>query len=139
MKQGKIFNVIKVTPPGHVLTYEFDYYVWIYAKDFKNIFGRQRNMSGRGHYVKLLSGSKTIYRAVETTGWTGVKASTVGLSYNSLCDLGIDIKRINNNRVIIKRVSTFRYLWFHPDYTQRWTCRFACLSFLVGLLLGAIL
>ena len=130
------FNFIEVTPPGHSLTEAYDKYVWIYAKNFKEIYGGSRLKAGKKNCLKISYGKKSIYRFIETTGYKGVNTTTIGLSYNSLCDLGVDPYTKKDIKLKVKPVNSFILMFHHPDTSLRISFLTAILTFLVGLIIG---
>lgn len=129
------FNLILVTPPGHVLTYEYDYFVWIYSYDFKVIFGETRKMvRGKKNYVKIINKDRVIYREIESTGYKGLGKSDIGLSYNSICDLGLDPQNTTNYKVKVCPISTFMYMLHHPNRTQSLPIWISVISLIIGLI-----
>lgn len=129
----KIYKVTKVDPEGHLFTDRYEHYAWIFPHSYKDIFGKKRKKT-KGSYVKIEHGSKCIYRIIETTGTKKVNPGTVGLSYNSLCDLGIDPCNIDDTEVTISPVSTYSFLRHHPDEAQKLPYRIALFSLYVGAL-----
>lgn len=127
----KIYGVTRVDPEGHQFTDKYAHYAWIYAPDYEDIFGAKRKLTN-GSYVKIEHGSKCIYRAIETAG--KVKRETIGLSYNSLCDLGIDPRDVENTKVTISPSCTYNFLRHHPDEAQKLPYRIALFSLCVGAL-----
>lgn len=129
------FNLIHVTPPGHVLTYEYDYFVWIYSHDFKEIFGETRKTArGKKNYVKIINKNKVIYREIESTGYKGLGRSDIGLSYNSICDLGLDPKNTTDSKVKVCPISTFMYMLHHPNRAQSLPIWISVISLIIGLI-----
>lgn len=127
----KIYEVTRVDPEGHEFTDKYAHYAWIYARDYEDIFDAKRKLTN-GSYVKIEHGSKCIYRAIETAG--KVKHETIGLSYNSLCDLGIDPRKINSAKVTITPSCTYNFLRHHPDDAQKLPYRIALFSLFVSIL-----
>ena len=127
----KIYGVTRVDPEGHEFTDKYAHYAWIYAPDYEDIFGAKRKLTN-GSYVKIEYGSKCIYRAIETAG--EVKHETIGLSYNSLCDLGIDPRNAESAKVTITPSCTYNFLRHHPDDAQKLPYRIALFSLCVGIL-----
>ena len=105
MQETRIFKATQADLPGNCLTYEYDNFAWINSSNFREIFGLSRTFSGRHNHVKISFGGKSVYRTVETAGSNGVNKDTVGLSYNSLCDLGCDPSEMGNVEVTIEPVS----------------------------------
>lgn len=141
---GIPFKVVWVTPPGHVITYAYDHFVWIQSSNFKTIFGKPRKQSGKKNFVKISFDSgeiRSIYRIIETAGYKGISQGFIGLSYNSLCDLSIPpSKKISSSyKVYVKPVSSFCFMLHHPDTIQRLPFLISVISFIVGLLLGLLL
>lgn len=130
------YNVIKVTPPGHTLTYVYDYYVWIHPSSFKDIFGLKRIQSGKRCYVKITNGNHHIYRAIETAGYQGVTKATIGLSYNSICDLKLKPNSPNNVSVKVKPSYALFYLLHHPDSVPKTTFIVSLVTCVIGILIG---
>ena len=129
----KIYGVTRVDPEGHQFTDKYAHYAWIYAPDYEDIFGAKRKLTN-GSYVKIEHGSKCIYRAIETTGTDDVNSETIGLSYNSLCDLGIDPRNTDDTKVTISPSCTYNFLRHHPDEAQKLPYRIALFSLCVGIL-----
>ncbi|MBR4119695.1 MAG: hypothetical protein IKK64_06410 [Bacteroidales bacterium] len=138
MRTSKLFSCVKVPPPGHCFTDVYDNYVWIYAKNFQLIFGENRLRSGKRNCLKISYGNKSIYRFIETTGYTGVDAKTIGLSYNSICDLGINQKELPSVELKVKPISAFQLMFHHPDSSQKVSFLTAIITFLVGLIIGYV-
>lgn len=130
----KIYKAIKIDPEGHRFTDRYEHYAWISPHSYKDIFGKKRKET-KGSYVKIEHGSKCIYRIIETTGTNGVskEESTIGLSYNSLCDLGIDPRDVENTKVTISPSCTYNFLRNHPDDAQKLPYRIALFSLCVGI------
>ena len=129
----KIYGVTRVDPEGHQFTDKYAHYAWIHPTNYEKIFGKKRKLTN-GNYVKIEHGSKRVYRVIETTGTKGVSSRTVGLSYNSLCDLGIDPRKITSVKVTISPSCTYNFLRHHPDEAQKLPYRIALFSLCVGIL-----
>ena len=116
---GIPFKVVWVTPPGHIITYPYDHFVWIQSSNFKTIFGRPRKQSGKKNFVKISFDSgeiRSIYRIIETAGYKGISQGFIGLSYNSLCDLSISPVSYTHLHLILPKfhfVPTWRILYAH--------------------------
>lgn len=136
MQKTRIFKATHVGPPGNCLTYEYDYFVWIHSSNFREIFGSPRTLSGRRNHVKISYGGKTIYRTIETAGCKGVNKDTVGLSYNSLCDLGCNPRDLENVELKIEPVSGYTYLLNHPDSDRRIAQKTALAIFIIGTIVS---
>lgn len=129
------YSLVQVKPQNTLFTQAYDHYVWIYAKNYSQICGSSRKLSKR-HYVKIKLGRKCIYRALETAGDTGVSSSSIGLSYNSLCDLGIDPNNTSYISVYITPVRAICY-WFHQsDSMAKYSVWFSIAAFIIGLVIG---
>ena len=141
MHKTRIFKTIKIDPPGHSLTYEYDYFVWIQSSDFQKIFGKLRKLKrkGRRNHIKISYGKKSIYRTVETAGHKGVTSGTVGLSYNSLSDLGCDPKNPAAAELKIRPAWGWECLLFHPDSSLRIPFWATIISFVLGVVLSAVI
>ena len=129
---------IQVNPPGHIITAPYDQYVWIHSSQFKSIFGKDRLRSGDHNCVKITNGKRSIYRYIETAGYTGITHSCIGLSYNSLCDLGIKLNKTSQNQINIKisPVNVLDFMLHHPDKSQKVPFLTSIITFLIGLILG---
>ena len=138
MQKTRIFKATQVDPPGNCLTYEYDYFVWIHSSNFREIFGSPRTLSGRRNHVKISYGGKTIYRTIETAGCKGVNKDTVGLSYNSLCDLGCNPRELENVELKIEPASGIMSLLHNPDSAKRISFLTTLASFVLGLIVGIL-
>ncbi len=129
------YSLVQVRPQNTLFTQAYDHYVWIYAKNYSRICGSSRKRSKR-HYVKIKLGRKCIYRTIETAGYTGVNKDSIGLSYNSLCDLGIDPNNIPNISVDVTSARAICY-WFHQsDSMAKYSVWFSTAAFIIGLAIG---
>lgn len=138
------FNVIRVDPSGgNKFTENYDFYAWIQAGDYETIFGIKRRLKRRGKkkYIRIEeSKSKNkIYRTIETAGQGGLKKSSVGLSYNSISDLGLKPNNLTDARVTIKPIHPFTFMLNNPDEVQKYTVWLSLATFALGLIIGQIL
>ena len=136
MRNKNFYSFIEVTPPGHMLTGDYDKHVWIYAKNFKEIYGDSRSETGKKNCLKISYGKKSIYRFIETTGYQGVNSKTIGLSYNSLCDLGIKPNTQEDIQLQVEPTSAFMLMFHHPDSSQRVSFLTSIITFILGLIIG---
>lgn len=131
------YSLVQVRPQNTLFTQAYNHYVWIYAKNYSRICGSSRKRSKR-HYVKIKLWRKCIYRTIETAGYTGINKDSIGLSFNSLCDLGIDP---NNTSFILVDITPVRaiYYWFHQsDSMAKCSVWFSIATFIIGLIIGYI-
>lgn len=134
---GKTYSLVQVRPQNTLFTQAYDHYVWIYSMNYKRIYGKSRKQS-KHHYVKIKLGRKCIYRTIETAGYTGVNNNSIGLSYNSLCDLGFSPNNIPNISVYVIPVHAICY-WFHQsDNMAKYSVWFSITTFIIGLIIGYI-
>ncbi len=139
MQETRIFKATQADLPGNCLTYEYDNFAWINSSNFREIFGLSRTFSGRHNHVKISFGGKSVYRTVETAGSNGVNKDTVGLSYNSLCDLGCDPSEMGNVEVTIEPVSWSTYLLNQPLSAWSVAQKAALAIFIIGTVVSILI
>ncbi len=139
MQETRIFKAVQTDLPGNCLTSEYDYSVWINSSNFREIFGPARSLSGRHNHVKISYGGKTIYRTVETADGKNMDKDTVGLTYNSLCDLGCDPGELQNVEVTIEPVSWCTYLLNQPLSAWSVAQKAALGIFIIGIAVSIII
>lgn len=142
MNISQRFSLVRVNPTG-MFTDKYDSYAWIQACDYKTIFGdkRKMKMAGKKKYVQIsdLSGENKIYRIIETAGYKGITKSAVGLSYNSIADLGLNPNNLTDAKVEINPIHPFKFILNNPDQAQKCTVWLSLVTFILGVFLGAIL
>jgi len=139
MQETRIFKAVQADLPGNCLTSEYDYSVWINSSNFREIFGPSRPLSGRHNHVKISYGGKTIYRTVETTDGKSMDNDTVGLTYNSLCDLGCNPEEPENVEGTIEPVSWCTYLLNQPLSAWSVAQKAALAIFIIGTVVSIVI
>lgn len=134
-----MFKVVRVRPAGHVLSYKYDSFVWINPQELRQLVGSKVKVSGNGCYLKISYQGKTLYRAAETAEYQGVEGGTIGLSSNSLSDLGLTNAPLEEAELEVRPAYALSYYLHHPDYIQRLSFRTTIVTLLLGTIFGLLI
>lgn len=136
----KSYEVVLVKPKGCEPTGAYNSLIWMHSGQYKELFGMKRKddtSTANRTLVKITHGNQTIYRKIEMSGANHVGSDSVGLSYDSMSQLGIDPGHPDGT-VKVAPAAPLGYLWHHPDIESRYLFHITIGTFAAGLLIGLL-
>lgn len=88
-------------------------------------FNEQLNLPQKRVAIKIKNGNRKIYRLFASGNSKGIKQEQIGLTKESLSQLGIDYKESLTNEIKLSEAFKFSFYWNHPDHKSRFSVRLA--------------